>query len=120
MRYERLAVGLLVLTCIPARAVDKTVIDRAADRGVAALRALQQTDGTWNYTEIGATALAALAMLECDVPKNDRSIVAAARAVREAGLSETKTYSLALSILFLDKLDEPTDTPLIESLVVRL
>lgn len=120
MRYARLAVSFLILALIPARAVDKTVIGRAAERGAAALKAMQQADGTWNYTEIGATALAGLALLECDVPKTDRSIVAAAKAVREAALTETKTYSVALSLLFLDKLDQPTDTPLIESLVVRL
>ncbi|MFO0841930.1 MAG: HEAT repeat domain-containing protein [Gemmataceae bacterium] len=123
MRGAMLAVGVLVLALAPARAVDKTVIDRAVDRGVAALKAMQQADGTWPSNapgELGSTALAALALLECDVPKTDRSIVAAARAVREAGFTETKTYSVALSILFLDKLDEPADTPLIESLIVRL
>src|SRR5262249_8157879 len=34
--------------------------------------------------------------------------------------SLTHTYSIALSILFLDRLDDPADVSLIESLVVRL
>src|SRR5205085_1466861 len=66
------------------------------------------------------TALAALTLLECEVPADDPSIQKAAQAVREASVSLTHTYSLALSILFLDRLGTPGDEAFIESMAVRL
>src|SRR5262249_15892982 len=44
----------------------------------------------------------------------------AADIVRKASIEQTHTYSLALSILFLDRLRDPGDVPLIESMTVRL
>jgi hypothetical protein len=119
MRYGVLAVAALLLGCVPARAVDKTAIERSIERGVAALKAMQGPGG-WPYVEQGATALAGLTLLECGVPKDDKAVKVAVKVIRDAGLSMTHTYSLALSVLFLDKLDEPIDTPLIESMIVRL
>src|SRR5262249_50354325 len=60
------------------------------------------------------------ALVECGVPKNDPSVKAAAEYVRKNGLTSTQVYALSLSILFLDRLDVASDTPLIESMVVRL
>ena len=40
--------------------------------------------------------------------------------VRKASTTTTHTYSIALSILFLDLLGDSDDVPLIESLMVRL
>jgi hypothetical protein len=79
-----LALLILLLAAAPGRAVDQAAIDKAIERGVAALRQMQARDGTWPFNEIGATALA------------------------------------GLSILFLDRLGDPADVPLIESLTVRL
>jgi hypothetical protein len=89
---------------------------------VAALKKRQETDGTWSFPKhhTGATALAALTLLECDVPATDAAIVQAVKALRPATLDLTDTYSLALAILFLDRLDDPGDVPLIQSLAVRL
>lgn len=122
MRRLLLVFAVLGLTALPARAVDKEPINRAIERGVAALKLRHSTDGGWNSigTEIGGTALAGLTLLECDVPKEDKHVQGALKAVREASLTTTHTYSLALCVLFLDKYDAPTDTPLIESLIVRL
>src|SRR5207237_7256182 len=54
-------------------------------------------------------------------PANDPAVQAAAKAVREASAANlTHTYSLALAIVFLDRLGEPGDVPQIESLTVRL
>jgi hypothetical protein len=64
--------------------------------------------------------LAALTLLECSVPMDDPAIKSAAKFVRENAIRETQTYSLALSILFLDRLGEPVDIALLESLTVRL
>jgi hypothetical protein len=115
-----LVVGLLVMLAGPVRAVEQADIDRAIARGVAALKAVQQPDGNFSAGEIGATALAGLTLLVCDVPADDRAIQKAAARVRANAASVNQTYSVALCILFLDQLDNRADTPLIESLVVRL
>ena len=113
------ALGVLVLAA-PGRAADQAAIDKAIDKGVAALRKMQQQDGTWPHAELGATALAGLTLLECKVPADDKAVVAAADAVRKASVGMTHTYTIVLSILFLDRLGDPGDIPLIESLTVRL
>jgi hypothetical protein len=120
LRTAVLSLTVLALTATPGRAVDQADIDRAIERGVASLKALQGRDGKWPHHEIGATALAALTLLECKVPPDDRSIEAAAAVVRQESVTLTHTYSLALSVLFLDRLGDARDIPLIESLTVRL
>lgn len=90
------------------------------ERGVAYLKSIQQPDGTWDHSEIGATALAGLALLECEVVPDDPHIIKAAGAIRTAAPNLTHTYSLALGVLFLDRLGDSADVPLIQSLAVRL
>jgi hypothetical protein len=118
------SVGGLILSVFvlapAARAADQEAINRAVKLGVAALKGTQEADGTWPCLEIGATALAGLTLLECDVPKTDPAVKKAAEAVRSDSVHLNRTYSLTLSILFLDRLGEETDVPLIESLTVRL
>lgn len=118
----RLVLPLFVLGLLAgsAQAVDKRVINKAIENGVAALKKMQRANGTWNHPEIGATALAGVTLLECGVKSDDKAVQAAARVVRSQAMACTHTYSLALSIIFLDRLDERKDTPLIESMVVRL
>lgn len=111
---------LLAWLIEPARAVEKDAVNRAIDKGVKGLRDMKRPDGTWPYMQIGATALAGLTLLECGVKADDKDVAAAAAAVRKASVHLTHTYSLALSILFLDRLGEADDVPLIESLMVRL
>jgi hypothetical protein len=122
MRCVLLAVVVVVLTIGPAHAVDKEAVNAAIDRGVASLKKMQDQDGAWSYSQqpMGSTSLVALTLLECGVPKNDRSIQKAAKVVRNAGLRLSSTYSLSLAILFLDRLGQVEDTPLIESMLVRL
>ena len=102
------------------RAADREAIEKAIDKGVTALRDKQGADGTWPYPDIGATALAGLTLLECDAKPDDKAVRLAADAVRKASLTLTHNYSIALSILFFDRLGDPADVPLIESLTVRL
>jgi hypothetical protein len=120
-RVLLVVVVLVTLSSLSARAaVDKENIDRAIDNGVAALRRMQQPDGSWPHDKIGATALAGLTILEMVGDREDKSVLAAAAKVREASPRLTDTYSLALSVLFLDRLENVADTPLIESMLVRL
>jgi hypothetical protein len=118
-----LALGLLATLAIggtPAGAVEKSEIDRAVERGVQALLNMRRPDGTWPHQDIGATALAGLTLLECGLKEDDKAVLRAAEAVRKASIRLTHTYSIALSILFLDRLGDADDEPLIESLMVRL
>jgi hypothetical protein len=104
----------------PLRGADEATVKIAVDKGVAYLKKAQQQDGRWKHDEIGATALAALTLLECGVPANDPSIQKAATLVRQASVDLTKTYSISVAILFLDRLGEPVDVSLIQSLTLRL
>jgi hypothetical protein len=102
----------------PAR--EQTTVDRAVQRGAAALRKLQRADGTWPHPDLGATALAALTLLECGAARDDAAVQKAARAVRRRLPALTHTYSLALAVLLLDRLDEEADVPFVEALALRL
>ncbi len=121
-----LVLGLLVLTGSPRRAeaevaaVDEGAIEKAIERGVAGLRKMQRPDGTWPHDNIGATALAGVTLLECGAGADDKAVKAAAVAVRKQVPTLTSTYGLSLAILFLDRLDDPADTPLLESMTFRL
>jgi hypothetical protein len=104
-------------------------IQQAIDRGVAFLKSIQSEDGMWHYippggisTEqnVGATALAGLTLLECDVPPSDPAVQKAAEVVRQHSISCGYTYALSLSIMFLDRLDEEADVRLIQSMTIRL
>src|SRR5580704_8799901 len=99
-------VALLVL--VPAaRAGDSDEVQQAIDRGVAYLKGLQGPDGKWSYgQQLGATSLAGLVLLECEVPADDPAVQKAAAAVREESIRLTDTYSLALTLLFLDRLGD--------------
>jgi hypothetical protein len=94
----------------------------AVHKGVLFLKATQNAKGTWNNGEheVGYAAMPGLAMLEVGVPANDLSIKNAAYHVRVRSAKLTNTYDLALAILFLDKLGERGDIPIIRALALRL
>jgi hypothetical protein len=118
--FLALCAGLL-LAMPSARAADKDAVNRAIDRGVKQLKSMQAEDGSWPHDQkVGATALAALTLLECGVPIDDPAITKAARVIRDAAPTITYTYAMALSVLFLDRLGEAVDQSMIESLTARL
>jgi hypothetical protein len=69
---------------------------------------------------IGPTCLSGLALLEAGVPANDPAIVTITERVRSASYGQTRTYQVALCLMYLDRLGEPADVPLIQILAVRL
>lgn len=102
-------------------AADKQAIEQAIARGVAHLKQGQGADGSWSHANAaGATALVGLTLLECGVHAGDPAVRRAAVYLRAASLSLTHTYSLALCNMFFDRLGDPGDVPLIESITVRL
>jgi hypothetical protein len=121
LRTGLLALGVAGGMAVPGRAVDPQAVDRAVERGVAALRSLQAANGSWPHESgMGATALAGLTLLECGVAPDDKAVVAAARWVRQESIRCTYVYALSTAILFLDRLGDPADVPSIESMTVRL
>ncbi len=94
-------------------------VDRAIDSGVIFLKS-----GMWPVDQnhlVGYAALPGLTLLECGVPTSDPAVQQAAKFVRMAAPQIDKTYEIALSILFLDKLGEKQkDEPIIQMLALRL
>lgn len=103
---------------------DQKKVDWAIDRGVQFLKKTQMADGSWGNhrgkARIGYAALPGLTLLECGVPKTSPLVRRAAGAVRRAAPTLNTTYELALSILFLDRLGNPHDEKIIQTLAVRL
>jgi hypothetical protein len=99
-------------------------VNGAIDRGVGFLRLTQGPWGSWaapkDNHKIAYAALPALTLLECGASPNDPAVLAAADFVRANAGAVDRTYELALSILFLDRLGEPKDEKLIEVFALRL
>jgi hypothetical protein len=115
------AVGAVWAVGTKALALDPALIDKAVQKGVEVIKRAQRENGSWRggYAS-GIASLAGLTLLECGVPSDDSSVKKAADFVRNDSLTMTDTYHLALGILFLDRLSDPADVPLIESMTVRL
>jgi hypothetical protein len=132
-------------TSLPVLSPRQRQINEALTRGVAYLkqslrgsdplfyRAAYMRDFNDKWTgkfprgsaHVGAVALAGLTLLECGVPAEDRSVRAAAQAVREAAPGLNMTYSVAVSVLFLDRLHQGKTMPakdreLMQRLTLRL
>jgi squalene cyclase len=100
---------------------DQGQVNHAIQRGVNYLKSIQQADGSWTHTQsTGSTALVALTLLECDTPIDDPAIRKAASYLRLSSVNLGHTYSLALCILFFDRLGEADDENLIRTLAKRL
>jgi len=106
-----------------AKAGAKEQIQQAIENGVRHLKGSQAADGSWQTHPVGATALAALALLESEVPSTDPAIQRAADYLRKSWVDvndEHTTYAISLTILLLDRLGEAGDVPIIQALAVRL
>jgi hypothetical protein len=108
-------------------AIDRDAIEKRVALGVEFLRHAQSKDGTWVFQKespefnCGATALVGIALLESGVDKNDPALQTIARIVRASGPKLTKTYAIALAVMFLDRHEAgPRDVDLIRQLAFRL
>ncbi|HEY7153426.1 MAG TPA: hypothetical protein VH575_05665 [Gemmataceae bacterium] len=102
-------------------------IDGAIDKGVAFLKDAQSARGDfkWRMYRDGRfvaaqCALPAYALLESGVPADDPVIQKAADFFRVKVRGSDFTYELSLALLFLDRLGDPRDKKLIQTLAVRL
>jgi hypothetical protein len=108
---------------LPLSDLELKEVNRTVDRGVRYLQLAQGPNGTWSPDgnhPVAYAALPALTLLECGVPATDASVQHAATHVRKAAGTTDATYDLALSILFLDRLGDPKDEKLIQTLSLRL
>lgn len=100
---------------VPQEAIDKAI--------AAGIEFLKKNPHRWfleSEHEIGHVSLPGLSLLEVGVAENDPVILKAAAVVRRLAPKERNTYDLSLAILFLDKLGDPADEPLIRTLGLRL
>ncbi len=113
---------LLLTARLTAAAIPEELINRATERGVAALRKMQAPDGSFSGASYGSgpTSLAALAWLECGVSPADEQVRKAVTVVRNDCPAMNRTYQLALAIMLLDRLGDRLDEPIIHILTVRL
>jgi hypothetical protein len=97
-------------------------INAAIDKGVAYLRRTQHDQG-WTsdaaYTT-GYAALGGLTLLEGGVPAEHASVQKAAALVRGTPSVGHRTYEVSLAILFLDRLGDKRDIPLIQALALQV
>lgn len=102
--------------------IDSQRIAQAIDDGVRFLKGAQKPSGSWSNGghSVGYAALPGLVLLECKVPPADASVQAAARHVRMNSDKLNQTYDLSLAILFLDRLGDTRDRPLIQAMALRL
>jgi hypothetical protein len=104
-----------VSSSVPAEKVDD-----ALRRAITYLRERPERWLNNNRFPLGYASLPGLALLEAGVEPSDPVIPKAAKRVRELATSNTHTYEIGLAILFLDRLGDPADVPLIRSLALRL
>jgi hypothetical protein len=95
-------------------------VNSAVDKGRDYLYALVKRGGVGEMSNGGALALAGLTLLECGIPPDDPVIQSAAQTIREQNKKSTATYGMSLAILFLDRLGDPHDEDLIQTLALRL
>jgi hypothetical protein len=135
LRFGPFAVLALVLAVLwptaaahagakPLTPEEQDQVNKAIDRGVSFLKQTQTAAGPWVEKEgshpIGYAALPGLTLLECGVRPDDPAVQRVAQLIRRAAPNIDRTYELALSILFLDKLGDSKDRKLIQMFALRL
>jgi len=96
-------------------------IKKAVEAGRDYLKRVQGADGSWLHEHrTGVTALATLALLECDADSKDPAMTRAVTYLRSQVAQEDRTYELSLLIWVFDRLGDPQDESLIATLAERL
>ncbi|MCI0642651.1 MAG: hypothetical protein L0Y72_16200 [Gemmataceae bacterium] len=93
-------------------------INEAIDKGVAYLKKFDP--GTKDMHRLGAIALIGWTLLESGCTPQEAKVKSNAEEVRRLAIDSHHTYSLALAVIFLDKLGDGGDVPLIDSMTLRL
>ncbi|HTU92108.1 MAG TPA: hypothetical protein VMF69_18640 [Gemmataceae bacterium] len=124
----------LLLLCVPSAVADpkpltkeeQAKVDQAIDKGVEFLKKAQMPSGMWRFTRyeashaVGTCALPAYALLESGVAADDPVIQKAAKYLRTIALRTEATYDLSLALLFFDRLGDPQDKKLIQTIALHV
>src|SRR5918994_2602608 len=114
-------VGLFVFAGSAPAAVDPGQVQEAIKKGADFLKKFQPGNaGERQGHAAGLGSLVGLALLEAGVPHTDPTVAGIVAFVRTAAFGQTQTYDLSLMIVFLDRLNDPSDVPLIQLLGCRL
>jgi hypothetical protein len=118
-----LAAAFLLLSS-PASGAEDANVTKAIERGVAALKKLDDAIPAGprggGVQGTGVPALVGLTLLECGVAADDATVKKLAVDLRKECATLTHTYTLALAIMFFDRLGDPRDVPLIQTMGLRL
>jgi hypothetical protein len=122
LRFSFLAIALIVAYSTANAAPEDDSIQKAIKKGAGYLRTIHQPGPAYRGGSYGTgtAPLVGLALLESGVPETDPVMKNIAAYVREYALSQTATYNVSLTILFLDRLGDPADRATIQLLGVRL
>jgi hypothetical protein len=112
----------------PLSKEEQAKVNKAIDQAVAYLKRTQGEDGDWprardywsNSYLIGQCLLTTYALLEAGVPTDDPVVQKAADYIRPKIRKSEETYELSLGVLFFDRLGNPKDKQLIQTLALRL
>jgi hypothetical protein len=120
-RYS-LCLALVAMLTASAPSADPAKVDAAIAKGAAFLKSSHSPRPGYSGGQygLGSAALCGLAMLEGKVKPDDPAVANIAQYVRSNAPGNTQTYHISLAILFLDRLGDPRDVPLIQLLGVRL
>ena len=100
---------------------DQAKVDGMTARAVAWLKKTQTPEGTWpGHPPIAYAAMGGLTLLECKTSAQDPAVEKSAAFVRKRLNFVSDTYTLAMCILFLDKLNNSKDKEAIGRLAMRL
>jgi hypothetical protein len=120
VRFAGPALALALAAGGLASAATPKEIDDAVRKGAEYLKRQYKAGAGPGGHGIGPMALAGMALLEANVPGDDPAIQEITATVREAAYTQTRTYQIALCLMYLDRYGEPADVPLIQALGVRL
>ncbi len=101
----------------PAEPPEDPKVAAAVARGAASL---QRLHAAGVQGESGSAGLCGLALLEGGVKADDPAVQNIAKHIRTTWPTDTRTYHVALAILFLDRLGDANDIPAIQLLGTRL
>jgi hypothetical protein len=109
----------------PLSKEEQAKVDKAIEKAVAYLKREQTEESGWpgffgKLYPLGNSLLITYALLEADVPRDDPVIQKTAKYIRDRLGDNDRTYELSLGILFLDRLGNPADKELIQTLALRL
>lgn len=127
----RIAIASTILIAAiaqPSFADEKDQVQAAIKAGQKFLIASQRGGGPGNQAVpalatghvVGSACLTGLALIESGLPADDPVIVNIARGVRQVLMSINSTYEISLMVMFLDRVGQKADQPLIQFLTLRL